>query len=63
VRQELEDFRVTIRIYNDDPKQRFAVINQQRFFEGDEIGEGLRLVEVRRDGVVFEYDQYRFLLP
>ena len=63
VRQELEDFRVTIRIYNDDPKQRFAVINQQRFFEGDEVGEGLRLVEVRRDGVVFEYDQYRFLLP
>ncbi len=63
VRQELEDFRVTIRIYNDDPEQRFAVINQQRFFEGDEVGEGLRVEEIRRDGVVFEFEQYRFLLP
>lgn len=63
VRQELVDFRVTIRIYNEDPAQRFAVINQQRFFEGDEVGQGMRLVEIRRDGVVFEYEQYRFLLP
>lgn len=63
VRQELEDFRVTIRIYNDDPKQRFAVINQQRFFEGDEVSDGLRVEEIRRDGVVFEFEQYRFLLP
>lgn len=62
VRQELADFRVTIRIYNDDPSQRFAVINQQRFFEGDDVGQGLRLLEIRRDGVVFEFDQYRFLL-
>lgn len=63
VRQELVDFRVTIRIYNEDPAQRFAVINQQRFFEGDEVGQGMRLVEIRRDGAVFEYEQYRFLLP
>jgi hypothetical protein len=62
VRQDLEDFRVTIRIYNEDPEKRFAVINQQRFFEGDEVGQGLRLQEIRRDGVVFEFDQYRFLL-
>jgi len=62
VRQELADFRVTIRIYNEDPAQRFAVINQQRFFEGDEVGQGMRLQEIRRDGVVFEYEQYRFLL-
>jgi len=62
VRQDLEDFRVTIRIYNEDPEKRFAVINQQRFFEGDDVGQGLRLQEIRRDGVVFEFDQYRFLL-
>jgi len=62
VRQELQDFRVTIRIYNEDPAQRFAVINQQRFFEGDEVGQGMRLQEIRRDGVVFEFEQYRFLL-
>lgn len=62
VRQELADFRVTIRIYNEDPKQRFVVIKQERFFEGDDVGDGLRLQEIRRDGVVFEFDQYRFLL-
>lgn len=62
VRQKLADFRVTIRIYNEDPRQRFVVIKQERFFEGDDVGDGLRLREIRRDGVVFEFDQYRFLL-
>ncbi|MDA3935103.1 MAG: general secretion pathway protein GspB [Gammaproteobacteria bacterium] len=61
VRQELVDFNVSIRVYNDDPEQRFAVINQQRFYEGDDVGEGMQLVTIRRDELVFQYQEYLFV--
>lgn len=61
-RRELPEIKLSMHVYADQPGQRFVIINGDRHVEGDEI-DGLDLVEIRRDGVVFEHEGVRFLYP
>lgn len=61
-RRELPPLNVTMHVFADDPAQRFVIVNGDRRVEGDDVG-GLRLIEIRRDGIVFERDGTRFLYP
>ncbi|MBS7458070.1 general secretion pathway protein GspB [Coralloluteibacterium stylophorae] len=62
-RAALPPLQVSMHVYADDPAGRFAVIDGRRTDEGDAITPVLRLVEIRRDGSVLEYQGRRFLLP
>ncbi|MEZ5460448.1 general secretion pathway protein GspB [Dokdonella sp.] len=61
-RRELPEIKLTMHVYADRPDQRFVIINGDRQVEGDEVG-SLNLIEIRRDGVVFDYEGVRFLYP
>lgn len=62
IRQQLPEFRVTVLVYADQADERFILMNGNRHREGDAIQSGLGLVEIRRDGALFEFRKYRFLV-
>ncbi len=49
-------------VFAAEPASRFVIVNGERRAEGDEF-EGLKLVEIRTDGIVFERQGQRFLYP
>lgn len=62
VRDTLPEIRITVLVYADEPGDRFVLSNGQRLVEKDELDSGLVLDEIRRDGAVFKYRNYRFLV-
>jgi hypothetical protein len=62
VRDGMPEIRITVLVFAEDPEDRFLLSNGQRFEEKDEVDSGLVLDEIRRDGAVFKYRKYRFLV-
>lgn len=62
VRDSLPDIRITVLVYAQKPEDRFVLINGQRLVEGDEVLNGVLLDEIKREGAVFRYRKYRFLV-
>ena len=62
VRGDLTEFRISVLVYSEHPEDRFILLNGQRQIEGDSYQSGLVLEEIRRDGAVFSFRRYRFLV-
>ena len=62
VRDNLPEIKITVLVYSDKPDDRFLLTNGQRMAEKDELQSGLVLDEIRRDGAIFLYRKYRFLV-
>lgn len=62
IRDSLGDIKITVLVYSDQPSDRFVLSNGQRLVEKDQLDGGLVLEEIRRDGAVFVYRNYRFLV-
>jgi len=62
IRDNLGEIRITVLVYSEEPGDRFVLSNGQRLVEKDELDGGLVLEEIRRDGAVFLYRNYRFLV-
>ena len=62
VRDNLLEIKITVLVYADKPDDRFLLTNGQRMAEKDELENGLVLDEIRRDGAIFLYRKYRFLV-
>ena len=62
-RKDLPDLTLTMHVYASDPHERFVVIKGERHVEGDDLGDGVILREIRADGIVLEYKGTRFLSP
>lgn len=62
VREQLPQFRMSVLVYAERPADRFILINGRRRFEGDELQQGLVLREIHREGAVFSYRNYRFMV-
>jgi general secretion pathway protein B len=62
VRANVPETKFSVLVYADNPADRFVLINGQRLVEGDEAGSGLVVKEIRRDGVIFSYRLYQFLV-
>lgn len=61
-RREIPELKVTMHVFASEPAQRFIIVNGDRHVEGDDL-EGLKVIEIRADGVVLEFDGQRFLYP
>ena len=59
----LPDLTLTMYVYAPDPHQRFVVIKGDRHVEGDDLGDGVTLREIRADGMLLEFKGKRFLYP
>ena len=62
VRDSLPDLRITVLVYAERPEDRFVLLAGKRMVEKDPLADGVVLDEIRRDGAVFTYRNYRFLV-
>jgi general secretion pathway protein B len=62
VRDNLPEIKITVLVYAEEPDDRFVLTNGQRLVEKEELQSGLVLDEIRRDGAIFLYRKYRFLV-
>lgn len=62
VRDSLPELRITVLVYAEQPEDRFVLIGGERLRENDEVQQGVLLEEIRREGAVFRYRSYRFLV-
>lgn len=62
VRDEFSEITISVLVYSDDPDQRFVLANGKRLRQGDALESRLIVHHIRRDGVVFRYGAYRFLV-
>ena len=61
VRDSMPEFNITVMVYAEQPQDRFLLMNGRRLAEDDEI-DGVRLETIRRDGAIFRFRTYRFLV-
>jgi general secretion pathway protein B len=59
VRQNLPAVNMSIFMYSEDPASRMVRINGQTLREGQYISEGLKVEEIKPDGVILNYKNYR----
>jgi general secretion pathway protein B len=62
IRADVPEIKFSVLVYAKQPENRFVLINGQRLTEGDNVQPGLVIEEIRRDGVIFSYRLYRFLV-
>lgn len=62
VRANVPVIKFSVLVYAKREEDRFVLINGQRLAEGDAVQPGLLVNEIRRDGVVFSYRMYEFLV-
>ena len=62
IRADVAEIKFSVLVYAKNPADRFVLINGQRLTEGDSPQDGLVVKEIRRDGVIFSYRLYQFLV-
>ena len=62
IRRELPLMKLTVRHAPSDPELRFVKINGERFAQGDSLGPGPRIIEIRTDGVILEFQGQRLII-
>jgi len=62
IRAEVPEIKFSVLVFAADPADRFVLINGQRLGQGDSAQPGLKVKEIRREGVVFSYRVYQFLV-
>lgn len=61
-RAEFPELQLTVHFYADREADRFVLINGERYREGQRVGPGATLAEIRRRGAVVEFGSYRVLI-
>lgn len=62
VRRQLPELQISLLVFSETPADRFVLIDGSRQAEGDTLGNGLELQEIRRDGVLFRFRNQTFLV-
>jgi general secretion pathway protein B len=62
VRADVPEITFSVLVYAKNPADRFVLINGERLAEGDNHQPELVIKEIRRDGVLFSYRLYEFLV-
>jgi len=60
IQQSLPAFTISAAVYSNDPGSRMVKINGQSMHEGEYLTAGLKLEEIKSDGVIFSFHKYRF---
>lgn len=62
VRRNLPAMTLNIHVFSTEPDRRFVLVNGQRYVTGDLVADGVRLVDIRREGAILDFREHRFLL-
>ena len=61
-RKSLPPLKLSMHMWNDDPTQRFVILDGTRLREGDRIGDAV-VTTISREGVVLDWEGRRLLVP
>lgn len=61
-RDALPPLKLSMHVYAPQAPDRFVLIDGRRYREGEKLAASLQLIEIRRDGVVLDFNDRRFLL-
>lgn len=61
-RRELPPLKLTMHMWNEAAARRFVIVDGRRLAEGDRLG-AVQVAEIRRDGVLLDWNGQRLLLP
>jgi general secretion pathway protein B len=62
IKNSLPPLKMSLHYYHTEKPSRFVIINNRNLQEGGLLSEGLKVVEITPEGVVFQYRGHRFLL-
>jgi general secretion pathway protein B len=62
LRQVKERLVLNVHVYNDQPEDRFVLLNMKKYREGEQISDGLKLEQITSEGVVLAVPNGRFRL-
>jgi len=62
IRASVPEIKFSVLVYASNPDDRFVLIDGQRLGEGDSLQSGPVVKEIRREGVIFSYRLYQFLV-
>jgi general secretion pathway protein B len=62
IRRNLPELKLSIHVFAAEEDHRFVLVNGERFMTGEMITDSVRLVDIRREGAVVDFRDYRFLL-
>lgn len=60
IKEIIPTIHISVFIYSDDPSARIVKINGKSVREGQDLDEGLKVEKIVPDGVIFNYEDYRF---
>lgn len=60
-RADFPPLNVQVHVYERETAQRFVIVNDRRYREGEQLAEGPRLLEIVREGMVLEFRGEKFL--
>ena len=61
-RRQLPPLKLTMHMWNEATERRFVILDGRRLAEGDRIG-AVQVAEIRRDGVILDWNGQRLELP
>ena len=61
-RDALPPLKLSMHVYAESAPNRFVLIDGRRFREGEKLAATLQVIEIRREGVVLDFNGRRFLL-
>lgn len=62
-RADFPPLKVDVHVWNQDPAQRFVLVNGKRYREGEVLREGPQLIEIADNGLLLSHRGERVLLP
>lgn len=62
-RSDFPSLSIDVHVYNGDPAKRWVMIDLRKYLEGQTIEAGPRIVEIRQNGVVFDWLGRQVLFP
>jgi len=60
VQQDIPDISIAGYVFSENPKERSVGINGRLLQEGDYLKQGIRLVHIAPEGLIFSYKNYHF---
>lgn len=62
-RADFPELTVQVHVFEQMPSQRFVIVNNRRYHEGETLAEGPVLVEIVKEGLVLDFRGERLLFP
>ena len=62
IQSRLPELSLNALSYSASPSKRFVMVNQSIFKEGDDLGNGLKLEEIRKASVIFKFENVLFFM-